>query len=534
MPRISIATAESFSDLNGDRYNGVYYAKNTGRGDTQFKFRRENTGLWSSSSQYGNTIEQCLDSTKHNSLGSTGHIPLGDAWTPKNLITGLGRFFIRNTNEHQWTRSAVYEFSNRMKVCNSSQKYGLKKNTAVRYFPNKKNPRLVDIYPFKIQQLVYQKNIVGSFAKALKIDMNKEVSNALASYLGRKEEVYMDEDGELKYFSNHQIAIPPELTEETSFQNNVPHDVNFRRKLANFMFFGVNQKKTYFEKDDNAENLWLQTQLKNNHEYELVDVVENTYTEEKLFQPLLEKYFQNVVVIDDNTIDFEHKGIKYTLKGDTFYNENNEEVIGLELDDGTIFTFNYEKYIVEHIKDNAEVKDYIDRFKSYIKTQTKRDFNDLYYMYDYWNRTRYYDQKTGATGDTEASIKTDSTGSDDIQPYSCTTLENQKQLVFYDTNQYGTNYQIHNNNIQILNGKYNSANIFPLSQLVSLNTAYNDTLQLVLNNEKLSTTADETTGETSYENAYKTPIMIKNWLNITYDVYKTSETPGGDGGDGSH
>ena len=518
MGRISTNGALTLKDLNGDKYYNIYYDNGIARGMgvVDKRFRRENTGFYSSSTGYGNTIEALLDTSKHNALEPTGWIVLGNAWTIGNIIKGVGRYIIPESNQQDMIYCSTYEFNTRFKVAVSSLKYGLAKNTAVRYYPSKKNPRVVDIYGFNLEQLIAQKRILGSFKEAFKTDALKTISNSLATFLGNKEEIFMDENGDLRYFSNNSIAIPPELTDETSFQNNREHNESFRRQLANFMFFGINERKTYFVANENAETIFMQQQLKTDHQYQITDIVENTYTEEKLFQPLLEKYFENVVAIDEETIDFERKGIKYTLKGDTIYDENNEEVLGIELDDGSIFCFNYERYIACHLKDNEEVNDYIKRFKEYLKNPQKFDFNANFYQLGWKVTTEYVKDENGK----EIEISVGDNGGKAKVPYNKTISVNLKEsnLTVTDTSYHGSNYWAKVDYAKCYNGKYNSANLFPLSQLISLNANYSDTNELVLRNEKLSQSADEDTGNTSYENSMWTPILIKNYVYTTYDT----------------
>lgn len=393
---ITFSSHQSITDASKNNYYKVY-AADVGYGNYTTKFTRENTGFFAGEST--NTIEKTLDSTKYNELSWRGYIRLGNNFTLSDIIKGLGRFIQPESNEHDFDRSASYRFNNHVKICATSQFTSTRDNRGIRYLPNKRNPVSIDLYPFRTLMNLNLKGTFGSYSKALKADIGKESANQLAMYLGRKESVYLDMDGNFRNMSNSSYTHPPELTYhngyDMAFQNEHPFDSTYRRKVANFQYYGVNQETIIYEDDPNAANVWMNRQLgTTNKLYKVNSVEEEFYQEENVYSELLEKYFENV---DTENLTFEYKGITYHLDGSIIYNENNEEVLGIELDNGSIFSFNYEKYIAYGLKDKT--KDDIDKFKNYIKTRTPSPtFNSKYYMLHWEYVEDYYDDSGGEGG----------------------------------------------------------------------------------------------------------------------------------------
>lgn len=508
---ITYSNTTTIRDINKDSYFEIYSAKvDFGNYTSKFKRVHDDDG-----------IENLLDSTLYNAAEVwRGYIPLGNAFTPGSFVKALGRFIVPTSNPHDFDRSATYKFNSHIKICSSAQLTSARENRMVRYLPNKRKPISIDLYPFQTTININTGKGIGGYSKALKLDIQKVASNNFAMYLGRKEQVYLGMD--MNYHNlDGSLTHPPELTyyngKDMAFQNDQPFDTAYRRKVASFMYFGVNQESIIYEKDDNAANVFMNKQLNTtNKNYIVNEITEEIYTEDKSFGELLEKYFDNVDV--DNLL-FEYKGIKYHLEGQTIYNENNEEVLGIELDNGSIFSFSYEKYISYGLKD--KVKQYIDSFLNYIKTRTPRPtYNSKYYMIGWKIEEGEYESGPGEHSGGY------------YESWKYISNENKKPTNFNieDTYNKGETSGLNKPNYlsykadECYSGKYNSFNLFPLEQLISINIEYQH-----LYKEQLSKSADEISGNASYENSMFVPIMAMNYIIPTgEDSYYRIDNGSGD------
>lgn len=347
----------SNSDVN--RFHNVYVGENL-LGSYTHRIRKLHETTDKPDSNY--------NSMEYNSLEPSGYIVMGNNWTLKSVITGVGRFWVPQSNSHTFDRSATVKLDIQYKVPSFIPRVGSNRNGSMRFLPNKTNPRIVDLYPFSMLSIVLNGKAIG-MKESFKNDILNTNMNSMASYLGKKEEYYLDRSFTLRHKDTKKQAQIPELSYhngmDMSFRINTTYPADYRRKVANFQYWGINNEQIIYEDNPNATNDYLNVLLgTQNKEYELISCSEEVYENDSLIEQIILKYFGNY---ENNSFTYKDKTYTIDTETNTMFLDD-KEILYIEMDDGSLFTFNYEKAIANIVSD--KIKPDIDKFLNYIRTRT--------------------------------------------------------------------------------------------------------------------------------------------------------------------
>lgn len=373
----------SNSDVN--RFHNVYIGENL-LGSYVHRIRKLHETTDKPDSNY--------NSMKYNSLEPSGYIVMGNNWTIKSVVTGVGRFWVPQSNSHTFDRSATVKLDVQYKVPTFIQKVGSNKNGSMRFLPNKSNPRIVDLYPFSMLSIIMNGKSIG-VKEAFKNDILTTNMNTMASYLGKKEEYYLDRTYTLRHKETKKQAQIPELSfyngMDMSFRINTTYPHDYRRKVANFQYWGINNEQIIYEDNPNATNDYLNLLLgTKNKQYELISCTEEVYESDSLIGQIILKHFGN---FENNSFTYKDKTYTIDIETNTILLDGNE-VLYIEMDNGYLLTFNYEKAISNIVSD--KIKPDIDNFINYIRTRTVYNAN---YNSQFYQLGRYivYEQESGGS-----------------------------------------------------------------------------------------------------------------------------------------
>lgn len=456
------------------------------------------------------------ESMYSNSVGIRGYVPLWDeGWKFSNICAGFGRMLWPSWNYHEFDRTITNDLRGRMKYVYASNQVGSNKNGSMRYLPDKIDPKVLDLYPHKLKEIALNARIYGGANLAFKKHIIDTSANNIATYLGKNENVYMDRNGVLRSMSDGSQVTPPEL-EDAYAWGLLDFTDDFRRRAANFRYYGVNQQRIIYEEDKNAASAYLNLYRKNKGtqdknttiNYTNITIEEDVYQSEMIYKELIEYVFGN---FNEETFTWEYNGETYRIDSETntIYDSNDEEVLYILVND-TYFSFNYQKAIAYIIKDL--VKDSTTEWSTYIKNFINQVKNKgTIYNYNYECNKHGY---------------TITENKDEYGNYSYTyTLKNQGVTEkILGTYSYWQNprfkrdeaaYAKYTTLSKQYNGFYNSCNRLPLSKLIELNTDYTG-----LYNETISQTRESGSNNASYTNSFITPIMslcYTDWSCYSYE-----------------
>lgn len=481
---------------NAQYYKGAYYTDGTTASISGLKLLDYNQPRGMYESMYS------------NSIGFRGYVPLWDeSWKFSNIIAGLGRMVWPDWNYHEFDRTVINDYRKRIKYVYSLPQVNSDKSGSMRYLPSKTNPKVVDLYPHKLKEIALYSKVYGSSSKAFKKAIIDVTSNNIADYLARKEKYYVNSNGDLN-------GDPPELEEYYAWGGNGTSvfTPDYRRRIVNFEYYGASQRRIVYEKNDNAASDYLNSiRGTTGIQYTNIQINEEVYKAEFLFKELIQNTFGN---FDEENFTWTYNNETYRIDSETkiIYKQIEEgveeECLYLLLDDGTYFSFNYEKAIAYIIKDlvqkeGSEWRQYIKDFITQIKNKSSR-YNYNYECYKWGLEAATKTEGTGDAKKTTIAGKYRNTGLtyDMLQKNYLTNNYDQTKLEKYQTIS------------KQWNGFYNSANRFSLDKLIEINTEYVDKY-----NQTISQTADENTGNASYQYSYFTPIMAMNYTDWTKPLY---------------
>lgn len=497
------------SNSSAQKYYNTYLNK--------IAFYDFNQGLYSTGSRSKNAY---YDSMQTNCIFKQGYVPFcgGDRYDGKigDLFGSIGSLYIPiEFRSHTYDRSTVTDLSYRMKIPITIAHYGSDKNGSIRYLPNKNNPQIIDLYPHTLLQTIQSGKELGGVNKVIKKDIIKIASNQLANYLANKEQYFLDENDNLRSMEAYkqykatgklnlgQIYYPPELDDNMGWGYHI-FTPEFRRECANFGYYSMNRLETIYEDNPNASSNYLNAYLKLHNlqdknierNYYNIELEEKTYSAENLFKEIFTKIFGN---FDEENLTFVYKDKTYKIDENTktIYDENNEEVLFIQLDDGTYFSTNYDKVIVQAVKN--EINPYIDNFIDFLKNKpyiASVKGNDFYQWYI--KRTEHQsDGGDHASGNTYYTYE-------ELQRYSNYLLF--EYNVLYKQNESSANYLKYQNIHNQINGIWLSANRIDIDKLISINDKYS------FSNMNISKSEDELSNS-SYENSMTTPILMVNYID---------------------
>lgn len=477
-----------------------------------------NQGLYSNHHRSSNTY---YDSMKNNCLFLQGYVPFcgGDRYDGAigDLFGSIGSLWIPvEFRGHTFDRSAVTDLSARMKVPITIANYGSDRNGSIRYLPNKKNPLAVDLYPHTLLQIIQSGKQLGGVNKAIKDDIIKLSSNQLANYLANREKYFLDENDNLRsmdVWKEYQVSgklnlgsvyYPPELDDNYGWGYHI-FSADFRRQCANFGYYSMNRLETIYEDNPNAASNYLNAYLKLHgfqdkdieRKYYNIELEEKTYSPEYVFSNIFNKVFGNFNE-EDFTFTYKDKIYRIDENTKTIYDENNDEVLFIKLDDGTYFSTTYDKAIVQAIKD--EINPYIDDFINFLlKKPSVISMKGQDFYQWYIHTITKVDDESGQTTETYKQLQ--KYNGYILYPYSGVVLtpsiEKQKEIDAH-----------YINIINEVGGLFMSPNRLDISQLISINEKYNFAYTNISKGE------DEIKNA-SYENSMLTPILIPNYIDYT-------------------
>ena len=488
----------SNSDIN--RFHNVYVGENLLGSYTHIIDKKDESS---------DKPDSNYNSMEYNSLEPSGYIVMGNNWTIHSVITGVGRFWVPSSNSHTFDRSATVKLDIQYKVPTFIQKVGSNKNGSMRFLPNKTNPRIVDLYPFSMLSIIMNGKSLG-MKEAFKNDILTTNMNTMASYLGKKEEYYLDRTFTLRHKDTKKQALIPELSfyngMDMAFRINTTYPKDYRRKVANFQYWGINNEMIIYEDNPNATNDYLNLLLKTQgKEYELISCTEEVYEADSLIEQIILKYFDDY---ENGTFTYKDKTYKIDARTNVITLDD-KEVLYIEMDNGSLFTFNYEKAIANIVND--KIKPDIDKFLEYIRTRTIFDSN---YNRQFYQLARY---KSGHHSDGGEHASGGMSYYNTIANYKSTAVSKTSIWRNYtgDGNGFNQSNYSHNEEIVALYNRfrnvYNSPNIVDVNTLFEINADY-------VNNEYIALTrqADESSQNASYENSFYTPIICQNYSTAYY------------------
>ena len=450
------------------------------------------------------------DSTYENAILTQGYMPLGGGDKAPALdwlkfFGATGYLILPNPFDymmHLCDRSITTDLSARIKTPLMIAHYGSNKNGSMRYLPNKKNPKLVDLYAHPLLQNILTAKRYGGINKVLKKDIINISANQLPSYFAKNEKYFLDENDNLRsmeVWNNYQktgvmnwgnVYYPPELDDKMGWGYHIFSD-EFRRQCANFGYYSVNRLETVYEDNPQAASNYLNAYLKlrglddKTRDYYDIELEEKTYSAEKVFGEVFTKVFGN---FDESNATFTYKDKLYRIdeNTNTIYDGNNDEVLYIKLDDGTYFSTSYEKAIVRALKD--EIKPYIDSFIQFMKNKPDIVSMNGNEFFQWWNVIHSENVQYSSGWETETWCEVEQK----FQNYNYTQAEC-------------------NRIINQVNGLYMSANRLDISQLISVSDKY------IYASMQLSKTQDDLSNS-SYENSMMTPIFIPNYIDYYTEV----------------